>query len=44
MGISRDKISKAIFKKLASYVDSANSSYQYDLKKCYIDFQEKDKD
>ncbi|EOS45993.1 hypothetical protein V1226_11430 [Lachnospiraceae bacterium JLR.KK009] len=44
MGISRDKISKAIFKKLASYVDSANSSYQYDLKKCYIDFQEKDKE
>lgn len=44
MGISRDKISKAIFNKLASYADSANSSYQYDLSKCYIDFQEKDKE
>ena len=44
MGISRDKISKAIFKKLASYADTANSSYPYDLRKCYIDFQVKDKE
>lgn len=44
MSISRNDISDKIFALLAAYVDSGDSLYQYNIKKCYIDFQQEDKD
>lgn len=44
MSISRDDISDKIFDLLAAYVDSDDSLYHYDIRKCYIDFRQEDKD
>lgn len=44
MGVTRREASEKIFRLLADYVLSADSSYGFDLEKCYIDFQQSDKD
>lgn len=44
LSISRRDVSENIFATLAAYVDSGDSAYPYDLGKCYIDFQQEDKD
>lgn len=43
MGVTRREASEKIFRLLADYVLSADSTYGFDLSKCYIDFQQFDK-
>lgn len=43
MGVTRREASEKIFRLLADYVLSADSTYGFDLSKCYIDFQQSDK-
>lgn len=44
LNIKRDDVVKMIFNVLATYVDSGDTPYQYDINKCFINFQQEDKE
>lgn len=44
MGVNRSKATELIFDLLADYVISYDSTYRFDLSKCYIDFEQTDKE
>ena len=43
MSVSRDDLQKNIFSKLENFVTNKECDYQFDIQKCYIDYQEEDK-
>lgn len=43
MSVSRSELQKNIFSKLGDFVPAEECEYQFDLEKCYIDYQEEDK-
>lgn len=43
MSVSRNDLQKNIFSKLENFVTNKECDYQFDIQKCYIDYQEEDK-
>lgn len=43
MSVSRNGLQKNIFSKLENFVTDKECDYQFDIQKCYIDYQEEDK-
>ena len=43
VSVSRNDLQKNIFSKLENFVTNKECDYQFDIQKCYIDYQEEDK-